>query len=453
MPKGAHLLMNKTKDLSVGNIYHNLISFSFPILLGYLFQNLYNSVDSAIVGQYVGKAALGAVTSSSMISNVVVGFFTGLATGVTVILSRYFGAKQYDRLHIAIHTSIMFSILSGVVMALIGQFISPWLLKAINCPDDVYIQAVTYLKLYLMGCLFTSIYNVSSSVLRSVGDSRSPFLYLVISSVVNVLLDIALVAYEGMGVSGVGIATIVSQLVSCILVFFRLMKTDDVYQLVIKDLKIDFDILRELVNIGLPAALQTCLISFSNVFIQKYINMFGSDAIAGLGAAQKVDAFASMPTQSISLTMTTYVSQNLGARKPERVREGIKVGHIITLVSIAMIVIPSYIFSGSLIRLFNKDPEVVRYGVGMMHIILPLYFTLGINSVYCGVVRGYGHSRAVMLISLFSMVFLRQIYLHVAMNIFHSINVVNYGYPFAWAICALLIYTYYLIAIKSKETA
>ncbi len=443
--------MAKTRDLSTGNIYSNLISFSFPILLGYLFQNLYNSVDSAIVGQYVGKAALGAVTSSSTISNVIVGFFTGLATGVTVILSRYFGAKNYEKLHIAIHTSVMFSIVSGVVMALIGQFISPLLLKAVNCPDDVYVQAVTYLRLYLIGCVFTSIYNVSSSVLRSVGDSRSPFIYLVISSVVNVVLDIIFVANLGMGVSGVGTATIISQLVSCTLVYFRLTRTDDVYKLVVKDLKIDMAILKELINIGLPAAFQTCLISLSNVFIQRYVNMFGSDAIAGIGAAQKVDAFASMPSQSIGLAMTTYVSQNLGADKPERVKEGIKVGIIITCVSIALIAIPSYIFAEPLIKLFNTDPLVVEYGIGMMRAILPLYFLLGLNSVYTGVVRGYGYSRAVMIISLFAMVGLRQLYLAIAMKIFNSIYVVYYGYPFAWAITALLVYVYYIFVVKKES--
>ncbi|MBQ1826823.1 MAG: MATE family efflux transporter, partial [Erysipelotrichaceae bacterium] len=286
--------------------------------------------------------------------------------------------------------------------------------------------------------------------LRSVGDSRSPFIYLVISSIVNVVLDVVLVAYAGMGVSGVGIATIISQLVSCVLVYIRLSGTDDVYKLQIKDLGIDFHILKELINIGLPAAMQTCLVSLSNVFIQRYVNIFGSDAIAGVGAAQKVDAFASMPSQSISLAMTTYVSQNLGAEKPERVKEGIKVGIIITTASILMIAAPSYIFARPLIRLFNTDPEVVQYGIDMMHAILPLYFILGINSVYSGVVRGYGHSRAVMMLSLLAMVGLRQIYLYIGMKIFNSIYIVYYGYPFAWAITVLLVYVYYLINIRNK---
>ena len=444
--------MNKTKDLTTGNIYINLITFSLPILMGYLFQNLYNSVDSAIVGRFVGKAALGAVTSSATISNVIVGFFTGLATGVTVIISRYFGARNYEKLHKSIHTSIMFSIISGVAMALIGQVISPLLLKAVNCPADVYEHAVTYLRLYLFGCIFTSVYNVSSSVLRSVGDSHSPFIYLVISSVVNIVLDYVLVAIVGMGVSGVGIATIVSQLVSCVLVYFRLVGTDDVYKLTVSELKIDGKILKELINVGLPAAFQTCLISLSNVFIQRYVNMFNSDAIAGVGAAQKVDNFSSMPSQSIGLAITTYVSQNLGAGKPERVREGIKVAIIITLASIAMIAIPSYIFAKPLVEIFNTEPEVVRYGVDMVHAILPLYFLLGLNSVYSGVVRGFGHSRAVMIISLFAMVGLRQIYLYVCMNIFHSIYVVYYGYPFAWLVTVLLVYIYYIVVIKRDKT-
>ena len=439
------------KDLTNGSIYRNLITFSIPILMGYFFQNLYNSVDSAIVGRYVGKAALGAVTSSSTISNVIVGFFTGLATGVTVILSRHFGAKDYQTLHKAIHTSIMFSIVSGIGMALIGQFISPLLLQAVNCPADVYEHAVTYLRLYLIGCVFTSIYNVSSSVLRSVGDSRSPFIYLVISSIVNIVLDIVLVARFGMGVSGVGIATIVSQMVSCLCVYVRLTGTDDVYKLVIKDLKIDLPILKDLINVGLPAAFQTCLISLSNVFIQRYVNMFNSDAIAGVGAAQKVDNFASMPGQSIGLAITTFVSQNLGAGKPERVKEGIKVSIIINMVSLAMIAVPGYIFAPQLVEIFNEDPEVVRYGVGMVRTLLPLYFILGLDSIYAGVVRGYGHSRAVMILSLIAMVVLRQIYLAVFMNIFHSIYVVYFGYPIAWFFATVLIYLFYVINIKRKR--
>ena len=443
--------MSKSKDLSTGNIYSNLISFSIPIFMGYLFQNLYSSVDSAMVGQFVGKEALGAVSSSSTISNVIVGFFTGLATGVTVILSRYYGAKKYDKLHIAIHTSVMFSIISGVFMALVGQFISPLLLKAVDCPQDVFEQAIIYLRLYLIGSIFTSIYNVSSSVLRSVGDSRSPFIYLVISAIVNVVLDYALVAIFHMGVAGVGIATIASQVVSCICVFIRLMRTDDVYKLVIGDLKLDFPTLKEVVNIGLPSAMQTCLISFSNVFIQKYINMFGSAAMAGIGAAQKVDSFASMPSQTIGLAITTYVSQNLGAEKPERVKEGIKCAIIITVVSVLIIALPSYIFAETLVKIFNSEPEVVAYGVDMVRAIVPLYVILGLNSIYAGVCRGYGYSKAVMLLSLIAMVVIRQIYLALAMNIFHSPYVVYYGYPFAWGISLLAVYILYLRNIKRNH--
>lgn len=439
------------KDLTNGSIYRNLISFSLPILMGYFFQNLYNSVDSAIVGRYVGKAALGAVTSSSTISNVIIGFFTGLATGVTVILSRHFGARNYEKLHRAIHTSIMFSIISGVTMALIGQFISPLLLQAVNCPEDVYQQAVIYLRLYLIGCIFTSVYNVSSSVLRSVGDSRSPFIYLVISSIINIVLDIVLVAKAGMGVSGVGIATIVSQLVSCICVYVRLSRTDDVYKLVVRDLKIDMRILKDLIAVGLPAAFQTCLISLSNVFIQRYVNMFGSDAIAGVGAAQKVDAFASMPGQSIGLAITTFVSQNLGAGKPERVKEGIKVSIVISAAALALIAIPGYIFAPQLVEIFNTDPAVVEYGVSMVRTLLPLYFILSLDNVYCGVVRGYGHSRAVMMLSLIAMVLLRQIYLYVTMSYINSIMVVYLGYPFAWAVAAILVYLYYVFNIRDKN--
>ncbi len=443
-------MAEKKRDLTTGSISKGIIAFSVPIFLGYLFQNLYNSVDSMVVGQYVSKHALAAVTSCASVSNIIVGFFTGLSTGVTVILSKRFGAKEYDRLHTAIHTSILFSIIMGAVMAVLGVLLSPALLRAIDCPTDVFPLATEYLRLYLFGCMFTSIYNVASGVLRSVGDSNTPFKFLVCSSLINIVLDYFFVVFLKLGVSGVGMATIISQGVACLLSFRNLTKTNDVHKVVLKDLAIDGATLKEIINIGLPAALQTCLISLSNAFVQKYINGFEADAMAGVGAAQKVDVFVSMPAQSVGLAITTYVSQNLGAKREDRIRDGIKSSIIITAIATFSLAIPAWLFADKLVVIFNDDPNVIAYGVAMMKTVLPLYILLGLNSIYAGVVRGYGYSKEVMIISLFAMVLCRQVFLAVTMAINHSIYNVYIGYPFAWGITALITYIFYLWKIKGK---
>ena len=254
-----------------------------------------------------------------------------------------------------------------------------------------------------------------------------------------------------MGVEGVATATIISQIVSCLLVYIKLTKTDDVHKLVVRDLKIDGRILTEVINIGIPAALQSCLISFSNVFIQRYINMFGSDAIAGIGAAQKVDAFSNMPSQSISLAITTFVSQNLGAGKTDRVHKSMFAGNLITFISIMAIAIPCFIFAPQLVRLFNNEESVVYYGVSMCRAILLIYWILSFSSVYAGVNRGYGYSKEVMAMSLSFLVVTRQIYLYTFMKLTGSIYVVYFGYPVAWGMNAIANYVFYLRKIKIPE--
>ncbi|MBQ5814328.1 MAG: MATE family efflux transporter, partial [Clostridia bacterium] len=277
-------MKKSSTDLTEGNILKLIIVFAMPILAGQVFQSLYNSVDSIVVGRFVGTTALAAVSTSADISRLLVGFFTGLSTGCGVLLARYFGARNYERLHDAIHTCLAFSIMLGLAMALVGIVATPWLLRLVDCPDDVYIEAAAYLRIYLAGIFFTSLYNVGSGVLRAVGDSKSPFVYLVISSFMNILLDIVFVVYFNMGVSGVAYATVISQVTSVSLVFRRLTHTNDVYKVTLAQLKVDRELLKEVIDIGLPSAIQTSLVSVSNLFVQRYINAFGSSAMAGIGA-------------------------------------------------------------------------------------------------------------------------------------------------------------------------
>ena len=436
-------------DLTQGNITKNIIVFSTPIFIGTLFQNLYNSVDAIVVGQYVGRTSLAAVTSCSDISMLLTGFFTGLATGAGVLFSRYFGSGDEKNLHIAIHTTLLFSLILGILMSGLGIVLAPLILKISACPVDVMPEAITYLKIYLIGILFTSLYNVGSGVLRAVGDSKNPFYYLVTASVVNIILDMVFVVLLKMGTMGVALATICSQLLSVVLVVAKMYRTEDVYKLVVKDLSIDKPTLAEVVRLGIPSAVQASLISISNLFVQRYINGFGSAAMAGIGSAKKIDKFVGMIAQSIGLAMATFVSQNIGAGKTERAFKGIRISLLFSIgVSIA-IGIPIFIFADFFVGLFTKDdPEALFYGVQMIRTILPFYVFQAMNQIYSNSVRGFGKSFVVMVLSLLGMIVCRQIYLAIAMSIYRTTVHISIGYPLGWFCAGIFVYIYYVFKIK-----
>lgn len=426
-----------------------MLIFSLPILIGYLFQNLYNSVDSLVVGNFVGKSALAAVNACSPISNLLVGFFTGMSTGASVVFSRCFGAKNYEKLKESIHTTVLFAVLLGVTMAVIGILMSTFLLQVVDCPEDVFPEADAYLNVYIAGILFTAIYNIGAGILRAVGDSRNPFYALVAASITNIILDVVFVKLFAMGVLGVAFATIIAQALSVILVFGKLFHADERYRLDVRALKINKELLLEVIDLGLPAGLQTCMISISNMFVQRYINGFGSTAMAGVGVAQRLDKFASMPCQSVGLAMTTFVSQNVGAGKMERLSKGMKVCFLLCFASVAIIGIPLYYGSDVLVALFNREPEVIYYGVGMMKTIIPLYITMVFYQGLSGALRGFGHSRAVMFLSLIGMIGARQLFLYISMQLHPVIDNVYYGYPLAWGITSIVLITYLWILRKN----
>lgn len=435
-------------DLTQGNIVKQIILFTLPILLGQIFQNLYNSVDSIVVGNYVGTTALAAVTSSSDISQLIVGFFTGLSTGSGVLFSRYFGSRDNAKLHDAIHTALLFAVILGVIMAAVGIIIAPFLLNVVECPDDVYGEALDYLRIYLIGVLFTSMYNVASGVLRAVGDSRHPFYYLVASSCTNIVLDLVFVVLFKMGVAGVAIATIISQLISVILAFHNMMMTNDVHKLVVKDLKIDGGMLKEVLTLGLPAAIQSCLISISNLFVQRYINEFGSAAMAGTGAAKKIDKYAGMVAQCLGLSITTFISQNVGANRYDRAFKGIRTVMLMGFVAVAFFGIPIYFFADTFMRLFTSDANALVYGVGMITVMMPLYYFQTLHQVFSNAVRGFGKSTVVMFTSVFGLIICRQIFLAISMKINHVIENVFWAYPVGWGCAALFAFTYYYFVIR-----
>lgn len=443
--------MNKSSsDLTTGNVAKQLLMFAMPILFGQIFQNLYNSVDAIVVGRSIGKTALAAVSASSDITHLIVGFFTGLSTGAGILFARAFGAKDYQKLYRAIHTSVTFSVVLGVILATVGVLLTPFFLRLVACPEDVFREADIYLRIYFIGILFTSIYNIGAGVLRSVGDSRNPFFYLVIASMVNIVLDVLLVVVIPLGVKGAAIATVISQLLSVLLVFRRLLKTDDVYRLRWQDLGIDSKLLLEILDLGIPAAIQASLISISNMFVSRYINSFGSDAMAGIGAAKKIDKFVGMVSVAVGQAIATFIGQNFGAKRLDRAFRSIRVAIVFNFCYILLIGGVIYSNAETFVRIFTTDESAIYFGVDMIHTMMPLYFMQSLNQVFANAVRGFGKSRVVMLCSIFGMIVCRQIFLAISMHIDWNVKNIYYGYPVGWTCAALFVFLYYLLVIHRK---
>lgn len=443
-------MKKSSTNLTVGNIPKQILIFAIPIFVGQLFQVMYSSVDSIVVGNAVGTTALAAVSASADISHLLIGFFAGLSSGAGVLFSRSFGAGDHKKLHDAIHTALTFSLILGVAMAVLGVLISPLLLNIVGCPEDVYNEALLYLRIYLVGVLFTALYNVGAGVLRAVGDSKNPLYFLVISSITNIVMDVLLVVVIPLGVAGAALATVASQFVSVVLVFRKMLKTNDVYKLILRDLHIDKQLLLEVLDLGLPSAVQACLTSVSNLFVTRYINSFGSAAMAGIGAAKKIDRFAGMVAQSLGLATSTFVGQNVGAKKIGRAFSGIRVCLAVGLGYVA--VVGSVIFCNAevLTRVFTSDAEAIGFGVAMITTMIPLYGFQAINQIIANAVRGFGKSRVVMVCSLSGMIVCRQIFLAITMSMNWSVYNIYYGYPLGWFFAALFVFIYYWFAIRRK---
>lgn len=435
--------MKKNTSMTEGVIWKSLIAFAIPLLIGNLFQQLYNTVDSVVVGNFVGKEALAAVGSTTTIINMLVGFFMGLSTGASVVISQYFGAKDEKRLHDAVHTSIVMTFCLGIIMTIVGIMASPILLQFMKTPDDVLPLSSLYLKIYFGGILGLMLYNMGSAILRAIGDSKKPLYFLIFSSIVNTILDLLFVIYFNMGVAGVAWATLVAQASSAVLVLYTLYKSKEAYRLIPRDLKLNMPMFKKMIGIGLPAGFQQSITAFSNIFVQGYVNVFGSSVMAGWSSYLKVDTFVLLPMQSIALASTTFVGQNLGAKQIERTKKGTKVslgisvGVTVTL-SILLNIVGKYV-----LNIFTSDPEVVKYGMLFMHIFSPFYFVMCFTQIYAGALRGAGDSKAPMVIMLSSFVVFRQLSLFIGTKFFNTIEYVTFTYPMGWILAATLMTIYY----------
>lgn len=436
-------MKGNTQDLTKGSIVKAIILFSIPLLVGNLFQQLYNAVDSYVVGNYVGKVALAAVGASTPVINMLIGFFMGISTGAGVVIAQFFGANDTFKMKRAIHNSMALTLVMGIVLTAVGLFFNDPLLKAIGVPKDVFAQASTYLSIYFWSLIFVMIYNMGSGVLRSVGDSKRPLYFLIFSSVVNIVLDFLFVKYFHFGVAGAGYATLIAQAISAIMVMYVLMKTQEDYKVVLKDIGFDKEILMKIIKIGLPTGFQQSIVSLSNVIVQSYINVYGSSVIAGYSVTVKIDGFVNLPLQAFNMAITTFVGQNIGAKQYDRVKKGAYITTFLAMLTIGCFVVIMYFFGRDFIALFNQEKDVIDAGRLMQLVFLPFYIVLPINQVINGVLRGAGRSAVPMYVMIFSFVVLRQIYLFFVTKVTSDIAFVFLGWPATWVVCSIIFIIYF----------
>ena len=421
-----------------GTIWKHLVNFAFPLFMGNIFQQLYNTVDSIVVGNFVGADALGAVTSTIPIVITLIGLFIGLAMGASVVISQYFGARDIQNLRRATHTAVVSTIIMALIISAAGYWSTPYLLRMMNTPESVFREAVVYLQIFSLGLGGTMLYNMGSAILRAVGDSKRPLYFLILASILNIFLDLLFVIKFESGVAGVAYATIISQLVSGLIIFWLLFKSHEVHSLTWHEMKIDTRILRRIIAIGFPAGFQMALTSFSNVFVQAYINSYGAASTAGWGIYARVDAFVILPTQSMAMAVTTFVGQNAGARKPERIRKGLLQGLFISWGISAFIITCLYIFAPYIAGLFNQDAAVLSFAVLFIRLNSIFDPVNATDQIQAGALRGVGDSKSPMIIMLSSFVVFRQIYLFIISRLTDSVYFIAIGYPLGWIVCTTL---------------
>lgn len=430
-------------SLTEGSISKGIVLFAIPLFLGNLFQQLYNMADSLIVGNFLGNSALAAVTSTGSLIFLLVGFFNGTAMGAGVVISRYFGAKDYDKVHRAIHTDLAFGIFAGILMTFIGVCFTPAILVWMKTPAEVLPQAVLYLRVYFLGSLAVILYNVCMGILQAVGDSRHPLYYLIFSSIVNIVLDLIFCGGFRLGVEFAALATVISQMLSVILCLIRLIRTKDVYQVNVREIRFDWTLLKQIIHQGLPSGMQNSIISIANMVVQSNINAFGKMAMAGCGAYSKIEGFGFLPITCFAMAMTTFIGQNLGAKEFERVKKGARFGIFCGVGLAEGVGIAINLFIPQLIALFDRTPEVIRFGVTQAKIVTLFYFLLSFSHVIAGIMRGAGKSVVPMLVMLISWCLIRITYVTITIHFIPDIRVVFWAYPLTWSISSVIFMIYY----------
>ena len=440
------------KDMTSGSIIRHIILFALPLMFGNVFQMLYNTVDSVVVGNFVGKQALAAIGSTTPIVNMFVFFFNGFSVGAGVVIGNYFGAHDYDKLHDAIETTVAATFALCALFTAAGIAGINGMLRIMDTPEDVFREAALYLRIYIGGISGLLIYNICSGILRAVGDSTRPLYFLILTSVMNIALDLAFVILLDAGIAGVAYATVISQFVSAALTLRLLTNSKDVYRLTWRDLRIYPKHLKRIFAIGLPAGFQSVVTAFSNIFVQSYINAFGSDCMAGWSSYIKLDSFVMLPMQSAAQSVTTFVSQNIGAKQEERASRGTAITVALTVGITLFICTFLLIFAAPAIKLFSPDEAVIKYGVMFIRTNTIFFVFNCISHVLAGSLRGRGDSRGPMIIMLGCFVGVRQLYLYIVTHfVANTACIVGFGYPVGWMSCASVEAVYYLVRMRKQR--
>ncbi len=437
--------MNLKKDISLvdGDIKKSILYFAIPLMLGSLFQQLYNTVDSIVVGNFIGDNALAAVNSSASIINLLISFFMGCALGAGVCISQYFGAKKDKEVHDVVHTTMALSIVASIIVTIIGVICTPFILQMVNVAPEVMANSQTYLTIYFGGITSVIVYNMASAILRSVGDSKSPLYYLMVASIINIILDLLFVIVFDMKIAGVGYATLIAQFTSAMLVIIKLIRCKEVYRLEPKKIRFHKHALHKIIKIGLPSAIQNTIISLSNVVSQANINTYGAVAMAGAGSYMRIEGFAAMPIFSFSMALTTFVGQNMGAKKYERVKKGATIGLIMSCISTLVISILLFLFADEMISIFSSNQEVIKVGKLMMQTVLPGYLLLTVSHTLAGILKGAGLTKIPMYVMILCWCICRMLWVTFASNTLHDIVYVFMGWPLTWLLSTIILVTYY----------
>ena len=443
------LRRQKSINFTEGAVIGKLLLFAVPILLSELLQNLYNTVDSYVVGNYVSETALAAVSVCAPISNLLIGFFNGVSIGNTVVVAKAFGRGDENETRNAICYAFTFSVVMGVIVSALGILLAPALLHITGCNEEIYEQAIVYLRIYLAGLMFTVIYNCGTGILRAIGDSASPLYVLMLTTVLNIGLDLLFVIAFGWGIAGVGIATIVAQGLSMLLVYVLIRRRTGKNPLdFVRTLRDGRKVILGSVRVGFAAGLQNALISFSNLFVWSYISGFPTAVTAGVGVGMKVDRFVVMPCTSLAMTTTTFVSQNLGARNFSRAKKGFWYGFGLSAAVTMPLALLLYLFAEPVINLFSSDPAVIRAGAAMSRFLAPIYIIMVLREVLLGYLRGYGISRIPMILSLVGMVAVRHFYLALVMPRVGTVQVFYTSFPVGWGATLILLLVFTMIVRK-----
>lgn len=430
-------------QMTEGSISKQLVLFAIPILISNLFQQLYNTVDTAIVGRFVGANALAAVGTCNLVVVFMIYFFIGLSNGSSIVLSQCFGQNDNKKVFKTVHTTMGLSFISGIILMIVGLLFAETILKWINTPDDVIGYAITYIKIYFLSMIPMMVFNMGTGILRAVGDSKTPLYYLAASGVANIILDLIFIVQFKFGVMGAALATTISQTISAVLIMIKLIKSNEIYKLHISKIRIDFDILKKILVIGIPTGLQSVLVCFSNIIVQSKVNLFGLNVMAALSIYYKVEGFIYMPIEAMAMAISNFIGQNIGAKNLERVKKGKKLSMRICVVMTVLIGGLIMLLHTPILKIFTTDEKVIYYGTQFILFIVPLYFIYAMNQILSGVLRGAGQTFVPMVIGLVCMCGLRVGWLVVMIGIVKDVRIIYASYPLTWIFTNIFMSIYY----------